>query len=185
MPDIRQMPASFNGKLIYQLTSASALKDTDLFAISTSENLTRKVSVTQIKSYVTNDILQYISDIDSLINDIKQQITEINNHISDVENDISEYRNEFNMALNNLQEYLLQVINNLDTKVNLRITQEVNDLDTRIDIEVNAIDEKINNLSQKISDLEKKMNDMFSSFISWGNTIPTSLTRGKVYLQYF
>ena len=55
MSDIRT-----NGKQIYQLTSAAALKDTDLFVISSADNLTRSVSLNQLKTAVTHNFYDII-----------------------------------------------------------------------------------------------------------------------------
>ena len=98
MPDI----SSLNGKLIYQLTSASALKDTDLFAIS-SNNLTRSVSLLQIKLSMES-IFYTKNNIDGLLDDLRGQIKKVSDEAFETVNDITEFRNEFNSKLQNLNQ---------------------------------------------------------------------------------
>ena len=117
MSDIRSLSnASYNGKLIYQLTDASALKDTDLFAISTTDNLTRKVSLSQIKASFNNDYYNK-DESDDLLDELRQQIKDINDRIFSTNNDIAEFRNEFNTKLTNLDNTLSKKITDLDTKL--------------------------------------------------------------------
>lgn len=116
MPDVRSLGTSYNGKLIYQLTSAAALKDTDLFAISSSDNLTRKVSLSQIKSSVSNDFYNK-NDMDKLLDELKQQIKNVSDSVFEMNNDITEFRNEFNNKLTEQNNSLLKKINDLDKKL--------------------------------------------------------------------
>ena len=71
MSDIRN-----NGKLIYQLTSASALKDTDLFVISSADNLTRSITLSQLKMAVTKDYYN-IDDITEILDNIREQLKDV------------------------------------------------------------------------------------------------------------
>lgn len=158
--------ASTNGKLIYQLTSASALRDTDLFAISSTDNLTRNVSLGQIKAAVASDFYNK-EDANDIFDELREQIKELSDDISDVENNITEFRNEFNTQLQQLNAQLTTDINN--TKSTLNTT--INNLDTT--------------LSKKITDLETKLTNMVNNVFSYGTTIPTTLESGKIYLQIF
>lgn len=151
-----------NGKLIYQLTSASALKDADLFAISTSDNLTRSVSLGQIKSAVANDFYNK-NIIDSLLDDVKSQIQDVSNDNNDLENDLSEFRNEFNTKLHELNSQLRTTINDTKSELNTNI----NNTNT--------------SLTNKINDTNTRIDNLFV----YGMSIPTKLEPGKIYLQYF
>jgi len=111
MPDIR----TSNGKLIYQLTSATMLKDTDLFAISTSDHLTRNISLKQIKLSINNDFYSK-DDINNILDKLRLQIKNLSDQVVILENDITEFRNEFNTKLNNVESNLNQTINNLDNQ---------------------------------------------------------------------
>lgn len=151
-----------DGKLIYQLTSASALRDTDLFPISTSDNLTRSVSLGQIKSSIANDF--YNKDkIDDLLNDIKSQIKDVSDDNNAIENDLSEFRNEFNSQLQQLNNDLRTVINNTKSELNI----------------------SINNVNKSLEDNIKTVNSKIDNLIVYGTSIPTKLDPGKIYLQYF
>lgn len=173
MPDVRALPSSFNGKLIYQLTSATALKDTDLFAISTSDHLTRSVTLSQIKAFATSDVYN-IDDIDNKLTELKLQIKNMGDQIFELDNDITEFKNEFINKLNELNESLTQTINNLDKKLTENIEQVNNSLTTKINNTETS-------LTQKIEALDKKL----ESWIMYGTAVPTTLPTGRVYLQYF
>lgn len=122
MSDIRSLgAASYNGKLIYQLVAASTLKDTDLFAISTSDNLTRRVSLSQIKSSFNADYYNK-EDIDMVLDSIRLQIKNVSDELFQINNNITEFRNEFNNKITNLDNTLSKKINDLDTKLTNMIT---------------------------------------------------------------
>lgn len=155
-----------NGKLIYQLTSASALRDTDLFPISSSDNLTRNVSLGQIKVYVSNEFYNK-EDANDIFDEIKQQIKTLSDNIASVENTITENRNEFNVQLQTL---------------NTQLTSDINETKSTLNTSINNLN---NNLSTRISDLEKKLTTMVNNVFAWGEDIPTKLESGKIYLQIF
>lgn len=185
MSDMRSLSAnSYNGKLIYQLTSASALKDNDLFAISTAENLTRSVSLAQIKSSFNADYYNK-DDMDILLDSIRQQIKNVSDNIFASENNIAEFRNEFNNKLNQLNSDLREEINNVDKK----FTDVTNDIiqqlaDTKVELN-NKITNLDNTLSQRITDLDTELTNMITNWIMFGTSVPTTLPTGRTYLQYF
>lgn len=181
MPDIRSLPnTSYNGKLIYQLTDASVLKDTDLFAISTTDNLTRKVSLSQVKASFNNDYYNK-DESDDLLDELRQQIKDINDRIFGAGNDITEFRNEFNNRLNQLNNDLRLEINEVDKK----FTDITDDIYTQLNETKNEFNNKITNLdntlSKKITDLDTKL----TNWIMYGTSVPTNLPTGRTYLQYF
>lgn len=155
-----------NGKLIYQLTSASALRDTDLFAISSSDNLTRNVSLGQIKAAVSSEFYNK-EDANEIFDEIKQQIKTLSDNIASVENTITENRNEFNAQLQSL---------------NTQLTQEINETKSTLNISINNLNDT---LSTRISNLENKLTTMVNNVFAWGEDIPTKLESGKIYLQIF
>lgn len=197
MSDIRNLPKSgayANGKLIYQLVSASSLKDTDLFAISTSDNLTRKVTLTQIKKSFSNEFYNK-DDIDILLDELRKEIKNINKYITDLENDITEFRNEFNNKLNQLRQEFNEDINNLDQKfTNLinDINQDINAITNRVDsLEQNfnafksQTESNITNINKRIDALDKEIDEKLNNLIAYGASVPSTLATGKLYLQYF
>lgn len=106
MPDVRnlstgQTPSQvvYDGKLIYELVKVQTLRDTDLFAISTTDSLTRAVSLKQIKTSISSDYYS-ITDIDNLLDSIRRQIQILNQDIfnlrAEVNEDISDLRNLIN-----------------------------------------------------------------------------------------
>ena len=176
MPDIR---SSSGGKLIYQLTSASALNGNELFAISTSDYLTRSVTLSQIGSFIKSDIYS-TTDIDNIFNDLRDQIMEINNQLFELESNITEFRNEFNNKLNALYQNLIEIINDLDSKLSLRITNAYNELNTKIENVNITLSNRITALDERITLLENKL------AYKYGNTAPPSdLEEGMLYLQWF
>lgn len=200
MPDIRsQVSSDMGGKLIYQLTSASALKDTDLFPISSSDNLTRNVSLGQIKASFNIDYYNK-DDIDIVLDMLRQQIKNISDDLFNLGNDVTEFRNEFNNKLNELDNSLryeineidkkfTNITNDLDTKftnitndLDTRITEVHTELDTKIDTEISNLD---TTLSKKISDLDAELTKMITEWILYGTAVPATLATGRVYLQYF
>ena len=160
------MAQTANGKLIYQLTSASALRDTDLFAISSTDNLTRNVSLGQIKAAVATDFYNK-EDANKVFDELRQQIKDLSDDVAGVENTITETRNEFNTQLQQLNNQLTTDINNTRSTLNTTI----NNLDTK--------------LSTRITELDTKLTNMINNVFSWGDTIPTTLETGKIYLQIF
>lgn len=154
---------SGTGKLIYQLTSAAALKDTDLFVISSADNLTRSVTLSQLKKAIIGEF----SDDTDLLDGLRSDIKNLNDTVSEYGNNLSEFRNEFNAQLQVLGNRFATDLNNVRSEFNTSITN----LDT-------SLQEKITNLDLKLS---KKIDEM----ITYGTAVPTTLATGKVYLQYF
>ena len=155
-----------NGKLIYQLTSASALKDTDLFVISSADNnLTRSVTLLQIKTAVANNFYNK-EDMNNLLDELKLQIKELTDSTTNSENNISEFRNEFNTKLQELRSSFTADINTAKSEFNITITNEST------------------SLQQKITELETKLTNQINGLISYGIEVPTTMTT-KIYLQYF
>lgn len=161
-----------NGKNIYQLTPATALKGTDIIPIS-SENLTRSTTVNQLKGYFKQDF--YDKDaIDNFLEQIRSQISGASGNIFEFQ----EYINEFKRDINNrFQEFTQAVnidLNNIEKKItetNNSTLQVINQLDTT--------------LSTKITNVEKNLTEKINGLYSYGTQIPTSLPAGKLYVQYF
>lgn len=160
------MAQTANGKLIYQLTSASALRDTDLFAISSTDNLTRSVSLGQIKAAVSTDFYNK-EDANEVFDELRQQIKNLSDDVTGVENTIADTRNEFNTQLQELNTQLTTDINNTRSTLNTSI----NNLDTK--------------LSNRINELDSKLTMMINDIFTWGDDIPTTLETGRIYLQIF
>lgn len=191
------------GKLIYQLTSASALKDTDLFVISSADNsLTRSITLSQLKLATLNGLYKN-EDIDSKFDELKLQIKKISDNMSEYDNDVSEIRNEFNTHLNQIRNDFAFEINSVRSEFNNTINELNEDLDkqfsainktiTDLNKETNnrftAVNTSItnleNSLTKKINDTDTKLTNAINGLISYGTAVPTSLATGKVYLQYF
>ena len=191
------------GKLIYQLTSASALKDTDLFVISSADsNLTRSITLSQLKSATLNNIYKN-DEIDSKFDDLKLQIKNITDKMSGFDNDNSEFRNEFNSQLNQIRNDFIFEINNVRSEFNNTIAELdvelheqfesinkiITDLNSSMNNRFNSLNTSITNLdtslTQMINDTDTKLTNAINGLISYGTAIPTSLAAGKVYLQYF
>lgn len=160
------MAQTGNGKLIYQLTSASALRDTDLFAISSTDNLTRSVSLGQIKAAVASDFYNK-EDANDIFDELREQIKKLSDDIAGVENSITETRNEFNTQLQQL---------------NSQLTSDINDTRSTLNTTINNLDLS---LSKKITDLDTKLTNRINNIFSYGTSIPTTLETGKIYLQIF
>ena len=174
---------SATGKLIYQLTSASALKDTDLFVIS-SDNLTRSVTLSQIKLAVANNFYDKQS-VNNMFDQLKLQIKDVVDSVSNMENNISEFRNEFNGQLQSLSSNFNTSINNLRSELNTSINTFKTETDSKFTTVNNSISTLNTTLSKKITDLDTKLTNSINGLISYGTAVPTSLSTGKVYLQYF
>ena len=182
MSDIK----SQSGKLIYELTSADALKDTDLIPIS--ENyLTRSISLSQLKLY--NNSGMYTSQkIDELIDTLRDDIKGTDDSIFTLQNNINEFRNEFITRLSNLNNELESKINDIDqklidegTQIRVIIRNTKNELNQSI-TDLNTSLTNVNNaLTTKITNLETKVDEQ----ILIGNAVPTTLKEGQIYLQYF
>ena len=191
------------GKLIYQLTSASALKDTDLFVISSADNsLTRSITLSQLKLATLNGLYKN-EEIDDKFDELKLQIKKISDNMSEYDNDVSELRNEFNAHLNQIRnDFTFEInsvrsefnnaISNLESDVNNKFTntnKAISDLSTSTNNRFNTVNTNITNLdtslSKKINDVDVKLTNAINGLISYGTAVPTSLATGKVYLQYF
>lgn len=132
MPDVRnlstgQTPSQvvYDGKLIYELVKVQTLRDTDLFAISTTDSLTRAVSLKQIKTSISSDYYS-ITDIDNLLDSIRRQIqilnqdifnlrAEVNEDISDLRNLINTTKVELENMIRNWISYGKEIPTSLDT----------------------------------------------------------------------
>lgn len=175
MPDIRNI-----GKLIYQLTSASALQDTDLFAISSADNLTRRISLGQIKESFKGDFYSN-NDIDQLLDELRDRINNLNNDLFQFENDIADLRNSFNKSINNLEAY---VKNNYYNMENMDII--INDIRSDIDALSNHVDDIENtlrnefntgltNLSNHVDSVESSLNTKITELKSYVDTADQAL----------
>lgn len=179
--------AMYNGKFIYQLTSASALKDNDLFAISSTDNLTRSVSLKQIKDSVNINFYNK-DEMDSLLDVIRQQVKDGFDNTFGLGNSVSEFRNEFNSQLHQLDTTLRQEINEVDKKftdiineykdemsdtvinINNKIDQNKTDINNRVTEVENNFDYKLDQLDIKLSkqilDLDTKLSTQITSLDS-------------------
>ena len=193
---------SENGKLIYQLTSASALKDTDLFVISSADRLTRSITLSQLREAINGD--RYSNDkITELLDELKLQIKNITDSLSEYDNNLSEFRNEFNTQLQSLRTSYISDLNNTKSEINTRITILENDMFEEFESVKDIISELTKNtnnkfteynnnltsvntsLQQRITELDTRLTELIDGLILYGPSIPTSLSTGKVYLQYF
>lgn len=164
------MAVNNNGKTIYQLTSASALNDTDLFAISSANNLTRSVTLSQIRLAVIKDL--YGKDIiNDMFNEIRSEIKEVNDSVVELNNDVAEFRNEFNIQLQEIRSDLDTSINNLRSELNSTMNLRLSTMET--------------SLKKQITDLDTRLTNSINGLISYGTEVPTVLGTGKMYLQYF
>ena len=107
MSDIRT-----NGKQIYQLTSASALKDTDLFVISSADNLTRSITLNQLKLAVTRNFHNK-DEMTEILDTIREQVKGIADHLSNSDDNTSDFRNHFNNQLQLIRDDFETEINNI------------------------------------------------------------------------
>lgn len=184
-----------NGKSIYQLTSASALKDTDLFVISSADNLTRSVSLSQIRLSITKDF--YSNDeINNMIDNLNEQIKYVADAIANSDSGTTDFRNHFLNQLQEIRDDFLTEINNVRSEFNTRLNNLDTDIDNRfmtisenMDLMNESLTTNINSvntsLQQKITDLDTKLTNQINGLISYGTAVPTTLATGKVYLQYF
>lgn len=173
MPDIRALPSSMNGKLIYQLQSVTELSGDDKFAISTSNNLTRAVTLSQIKKFATSDMVSN-DDLENALQELRGNIQTVTNNVNELTEKVSTLDNTLNTAITNWNLALEQTKN----EFNKNLKDEIDNLN-------NSLTTKINNtetsLTQKIEALDKKL----ESWIMYGTAVPTTLPTGRVYLQYF
>lgn len=176
MPDVRSLSQQslYNGRLINQLTASSILKDTDLFAIS-SDNLTRCVSLSQIKSAVTSNYYNK-DDINQLLDVIREQVKSFADETFGTGVDVAEFRNEFNEKLQTLRNDLTIIINDKEGKLK--------DKDNELLQMINGHKERINQLFNKVDIINENITEI-QDRITYGTAIPTTLETGKIYLQYF
>lgn len=208
MADIRNLSqqSSSNGRLINQLTASSILKDTDLFPIS-SDNLTRSVSLGQIKSAITGGFYNK-DEINSLLDTIRAQIKIFSDETFGTGVDVAEFRNEFNEKLQNLRNELTLIINDKEgslkdkdnelldlitinssniTKINNDITQlenELKDADNALLELITSVSGDITTINNNITEINNDITKL-EGRITYGTAIPTTLETGKIYLQYF
>lgn len=152
------------GKLIYQLTPVSTLKDTDQFVVS-SDNLTRSVELSTIRTAVTNNVYDkdYINDLN--IN-LTKDINAVRSELTKYNESISEYRNIYDVKLEELRNDFTSEINNAKSEFNTTITNTSE------------------SLQEKITALDTKLTNQINALISYGTAVPTSIST-KIYLQYF
>lgn len=189
MPDIRQAAQGkneivYNGKFIYQLTSAASLKDTDLFAISTSNYLTRSVSLKQIKSFVTNDFYDK-DDIQVLLDELRKLIQDLGDDIFNLRQEITDFENHVEETMNDIRNTLNKRMDLLEKTLNERIDNLEQELNTKIDNLENKHDQDIQNLREYIDNVQDDLEEMIRGWILYGISAPSSLATGRVYLQYF
>ena len=201
-----------NGKKIYEIDDlVGNLKD-DAFMPISQDNITRKIKLKQIRTFINGDndeasddryfssnkIVELFGDNTTKLNDINNKIVSINTRIDNLTNTVSENYNTLDTRITNevntLNGRIDTEVNTLNSRItnevntlNSRINTEVNTLNGRISSEVNTLNEKIkaevNTINSKISELDKKL----EGWILYGTAVPTttSLPDGRLYIQYF
>ena len=166
MADVRSLPT--NGKLIYELTSASALKDTDLLPIS-SDNLTRKVSLTQLKSSINNDFYNK-DDMNTILDELKLEIKNLHDKLFADEGNITEFRNEFNNILNVYRDEFNKELNDIRSEFNTTLTQFEGEFNTKIE--------------DVRTDLTTQLNDFKDEYNQYKTTVEDHFTSIETEMQY-
>lgn len=153
-----------NGKTIYQLTSASALNDTDLFVISSGDNLTRSITLNQLKAAVTHDYFDK-DETNELLDTLKAQIKTITDALYNSDINTSEFRNYVHTQLQEIKQVHLADLNNFRTE----ITNSFNSFE-------NEVDEKFNQVNQRLTHLSDSVNTSVTNINSSIENLNTSIT---------
>ena len=129
----------------------------------------------EVQTYVQNaynELSDRLTNLDEEINNrIDQEVKTINTRI---DTEVSNINDRIDQEVSTLNT----AINNLDRKINDRIDDEVATLNSKINSNYNT-------LNDRITSIYKELNNKIDNLFDYGTSVPSSLTTGKLYFQYF
>lgn len=197
-----------NGKRIEELLEVSQIHTDSYFLVSETD-LTRKITLQNLRNAFNgdtatenlNNVYYSVEKINELLDHIYDDIDKINTKIDNMQDQIDNIYNDLGADLSEFKKYVEQIYEelkladqNLNTKIDnvkIELNQKIEDTKRQLQTEINNVREELthkiedvnNKLDARLKVVENKLRNVTD--IRIGNTVPSTLPSGVIYLQYF
>lgn len=197
-----------NGKRIEELLEVSQIHADSYFLVSETD-LTRKITLQNLRNAFNgdtatenlNNVYYSVEKINELLDHIYDEIDKINTKIDNMQDQIDNIYNDLGADLSEFKKYVEQIyeelkladqnLNNKIDNVKIELNQKIEDTKRQLQTEINNVREELTN---KIEDVNKKLDARLKivenklrnvTDIQIGTSVPSTLSSGVIYLQYF
>lgn len=197
-----------NGKRIEELLEVSQIHADSYFLVSETD-LTRKITLQNLRNAFNgdtatenlNNVYYSVEKINELLDHIYDEIDKINTKIDNMQDQIDNIYNDLGADLSEFKKYVEQIYEelkladqNLNTKIDnvkIELNQKIEDAKRQLLTEINNVREELTN---KIEDVNRKLDARLKivenklrnvTDIQIGTSVPSTLSSGVIYLQYF
>lgn len=197
-----------NGKRIEELLEVSQIHADSYFLVSETD-LTRKITLQNLRNAFNgdtatenlNNVYYSVEKINELLDHIYDEIDKINTKIDNMQDQIDNIYNDLGANLSEFKKYVEQIYEelkladqNLNTKIDnvkIELNQKIEDTKRQLQTEINNVREELTN---KIEDVNRKLDARLKivenklrnvTDIQIGTSVPSTLSSGVIYLQYF
>lgn len=197
-----------NGKRIEELLEVSQIHADSYFLVSETD-LTRKITLQNLRNAFNgdtatenlNNVYYSVEKINELLDHIYDEIDKINTKIDNMQDQIDNIYNDLGADLSEFKKYVEQIYEelkladqNLNTKIDnvkIELNQKIEDTKRQLQTEINNVREELTN---KIEDVNRKLDARLKivenklrnvTDIQIGTSVPSTLSSGVIYLQYF
>lgn len=197
-----------NGKRIEELLEVSQIHADSYFLVSETD-LTRKITLQNLRNAFNgdtatenlNNVYYSVEKINELLDHIYDEIDKINTKIDNMQDQIDNIYNDLGADLSEFKKYVEQIYEelkladqNLNTKIDnvkIELNQKIEDTKRQLQTEINNVREE---LTHKIEDVNRKLDARLKivenklrnvTDIQIGTSVPSTLSSGVIYLQYF
>lgn len=140
-------------------------------------------NINKVKNDLTELIESNYDELEALINQTKSDLTTlINNTKTELNNKIDTVNSELTSKINKVNTDLTNKIN----QVNSDLSSKISSLTTRVttaENNITSMKSDISDLKSRMTVVENKLSGITS--IRYGSSVPSSLSTGAIYLQYF
>lgn len=197
-----------NGKRIEELLEVSQIHADSYFLVSETD-LTRKITLQNLRNAFNgdtatenlNNVYYSVEKINELLDHIYDEIDKINTKIDNMQDQIDNIYNDLGADLSEFKKYVEQIyeelkladqnLNNKIDNVKIELNQKIEDAKRQLLTEINNVREELTN---KIEDVNRKLDARLKivenklrnvTDIQIGTSVPSTLSSGVIYLQYF
>ena len=203
-----------NGKKIEELLEVDTLPSSSYFMVSTND-LARRINIRNLRKAFNGDtatsnlnnlyyscekINEFLDGIDNELDRISDQFINVNKRLdlvfdtfgadlSELQNRIEQIYTELTLADENIRNdivakynTLVNVTNSLAERVGTNETN-ISNLGVRLTNLSNTVSANYTDLNKKITDIKTILGDVTG--ITIGTSVPTTLPKNAIYLQYF
>lgn len=175
--------SSETGKHIFELDSLNETIDSGSYLIISQDNLARKITIDKLKESFNGDNKDVSENTYYSSKYISDLINTINGEILNTKQDIINSNNDINTKIDSIKYDINQNNRTIYNEVYNMIKDSIKTVNERIDDEISTINENIENVTNNITNIQAKLQGITK--IEIGTEVPTELSEGTIYLQYF